>query len=312
MASPESSVHRPDPPVCLVLGAGALGRLWAAYLPDNSRGFIPRKRDQTGHCRYALVTPTGEIRPVNVPWRQPASPDIPDCLLVTTKAQDTLTALTDVLQHLLPQTPIVLFQNGMGSQQVVAAQWPDRPVLAAVTTEGANRPDADTLIHAGLGETWVGGLNPAGCKAQSRVVTALASSGLIVHSEPDIAQRLLRKLAVNAGINPFTAIIDCPNGDILKQPFYLEHIDELCREIAALMHHKGWQVAASELRQQIEQVARTTAKNTSSMRSDIINGRVTEIRFINGWIAQECQRHHLPSRVNHMLTTWVQDLSAIA
>lgn len=312
MAPPECALPQSDRTNCVILGAGSLGRLWAAYLPAGSPAFIRRKPDQTGACRYALIKPDGEIRSIRVPWRQPLALAAGDCLLVTTKAQDTLAALTAVLPETSPQTPIVLFQNGMGSQQSVVARFPERPVLAAVTTEGANRPDPDTLVHAGVGETWVGGLNPAGGKVQNQVVTALALSGLVVHSETAIEQRLLRKLAVNAGINPFTAILNCANGAILEQAFYRQHIDDLCREIAALMQQKGWQVAARELRQHIEQVARATASNTSSMRADVINKRATEIDFINGWVARECERHHLPSKVNHMLTTRVQDLSATA
>jgi 2-dehydropantoate 2-reductase len=267
---------------------------------------------RTRDCRYDLVKPGGGIWPVRVPWHHPVAGEGPHCLLLTTKAQDALPALAEVVTEIAAQTPIVLFQNGMGSQQTVLAEYPERPVLAAVTTEGANRPDETTLVHAGLGETWVGGLNAKGRQAQSLVVNGLAQSGLTVHSESDIENRLLRKLAINAGINPFSAILDCPNGVILADPFYLGNIDGLCCEIAALMKHKGWPVEADQLRQQIEQVAHTTARNTSSMRSDIINGRVTEIDFINGWIAKECQRHHLSSRVNQLLTKQVKHLSTDA
>ena len=57
--------------------------------------------------------------------------------------------------------------------------------------------------------------------------------------EHDILARLWQKLVINAGINAFTAILDCPNGEILTQPFYLQWIAPLCEEISRLLPAAG-------------------------------------------------------------------------
>lgn len=299
----------PLAPDFLILGAGALGRLWAGYLDAERVAFVPRKPGQSDSCRYQLQAADGRTTSIEVPWHWPHPDHPPGLILVTTKAPDTLPALGDLLAEVPTDVPVVLFQNGMGSQQLVARTYPTRPILAASTTEGANRPDPDTLIHAGRGETWVGPLTTAGGRCQTRVVESLSRSGLKVHEEADIQVRLLRKLAVNAGINPFTAVLDCRNGDILEQPFYLDHIDELCREIAGLMGQLGLNQNPGALRSQIEAVAMGTAENTSSMLSDVRAGRQTEIDFINGWIADQCQVRDLPARVNRLLTERVKAIS---
>lgn len=304
------SHQMPQAPDFLILGAGALGRLWAGYLASRRVAFVPRMPYPSGACRYRLETPDGSILNVETPWHWPHPDYPPGLILVTTKAHDTLPALSDLLAEVPPDVPLVLFQNGMGSQQLVSHTYPTRPILAASTTEGANRPDPDTVIHAGRGGTWIGPLTTAGGTCRTRVVENLASSGLKVHEEADIQVRLLRKLAINAGINPFTALLGCRNGEILDQPFYLDHIDELCREIAALMCQLGLNQAPEALRSQIEAVAIRTARNTSSMLSDIRAGRQTEIDFINGWIADQCQARDLPARVNRLLTERVKAISS--
>jgi 2-dehydropantoate 2-reductase len=203
----------------------------------------------------------------------------------------------------------VLFQNGLGSQQQVAATWPQRPVLAASTTEGANRPEQGLTVHAGCGATWVGALNPTGQPLVNRVAQQLAESRLEVHPEQDILGRLWQKLVINAGINAFTAILDCPNGEILKQPFYQQWIDPLCEEISRLLGAAAQPKQAPEaLRDGIEAVARRTATNTSSMRADMLAGRPTEIDFINGYLARLGQQHGITTPVNQMLTERVQQL----
>ncbi|WP_417544684.1 ketopantoate reductase family protein [Marinobacter sp.] len=357
-----------------ILGAGSLGRLWAALLPSEHCVFLPRLSiDVSEHefeprrsfsrqevspdtrCEYVLVRsapPFGANAPASRqrsrasrPWlarevlRTPpmapqgfgrefltASPDSGDAhthvnlpwlqsaenvklLLVTTKAGDTLAAVNDWLPHIPDDTPVVLFQNGLGSQQTVAGRWPERPILAASTTEGANRPSPDVLVHAGAGDTWVGALTASAADHIPSVVQQLAETGLRVHAEENILRRLWQKLVVNAGINPFTALLDCPNGDILGSPLYQQNINGLCGEISVLLQAETSEAIAPEvLREQIETVARNTASNTSSMRADVMAGRKTEIDFINGYLVQCGERHGIATPVNQMLTNRVQGL----
>ncbi|WP_286816528.1 ketopantoate reductase family protein [Marinobacter sp. UBA3607] len=291
-----------------ILGAGSMGRLWAATLPAGQVAFVPRPGQHPEPVHYRFQPIEGEPLSVTVPWLQPGQS--PDLLLVTTKAGDTLEALTSALPSTPPSTPIVLFQNGLGSQQQVAETWPERPVLAASTTEGANRPQPGLTVHAGRGTTWLGALNPAGQAHVEPVAQQLATSGLAVQPEPDILGRLWQKLVINAGINPFTALLDSPNGEILGQPFYLKWIDPLCQEISQLLDAAGQPSAAPEiLRETIEAVARKTAANTSSMRADMLAGRETEIDFINGYLARLGHRYNIAAPVNQMLTERVKQLN---
>ncbi|MDX1458276.1 MAG: 2-dehydropantoate 2-reductase [Marinobacter sp.] len=296
----------------LILGAGAMGRLWAASLPMGTARFLRRANSVTSDCQYYFQPLNADRRSVTVTYCDPA--DVVDVrlLLVTTKAPVTVTALQEQLSDIHPSVPIVLFQNGMGCQQEVARRWSDRPILAASTTEAANRPSADLTIHAGIGHTWVGALTPLAKARLQEIVHQLTQSRLTVTAETDIEQRLWQKLVVNAGINPFTALLDCPNGEILHQSLYLQHIDPLCEELHQLMLAEGLDAPpASELRATIEAVARSTAGNTSSMRSDMLKGQQTEIDYINGYVARRGSELGLDMPVNRMLTDSVKMLTSI-
>jgi 2-dehydropantoate 2-reductase len=291
-----------------ILGAGSLGRLWAATLPAGQVAFVPRPGQTPDSVCYRFQPIDDKSVSVTVPWLQPGQS--PDLLLVTTKAGNTLEALKAALPSIANSTPILLFQNGLGSQQQVAQTWPSRPVLAASTTEGANRPEPGLTVHAGRGDTWVGALNPVGHPLVKRVTQLLADSGLAVHPEQDILAQLWQKLVINAGINAFTVVLDCPNGEILEQPFYQRWINPLCREISHLLAAAGQPEHTPEaLRESIEAVARRTAANTSSMRADVLARRTTEIDFINGYLMRLGRQHGIPTPVNQMLTEQVQQLN---
>lgn len=292
-----------------ILGAGSLGRLWGAMLPAGGIAFIARPGEPTGaSVDYRFRPFKGPESQVRIPFLQPG--DEPELILVTTKAGDTLDAVAGVINQFAIDTPILLFQNGLGSQQAVAKRWPERPILAASTTEGANRPESGLLVHAGTGDTWVGPVTSPAKATVRKAVTMLATSGLNIHPETDIVQRLWQKLIINAGINPYTAILDCPNGKILDAPLYQSTIDQLCLELSQLMDAAvRIRQTPDALRERIEQVARNTAGNTSSMRADVQRGRQTEIDFINGYVAKLGKELGIETPVNQMLTERVQQLS---
>lgn len=314
MASGQANAQESAP--IAILGAGSLGQLWAGYLPAGQCIFLERMssravstRSEPAFLEYRLKQPEGKFTQRRVAIASLAGTR-PALVLVTTKTFDTLDALAQLMPQLAETVPVVLFQNGMGCQQAVADRWPLRPVIAASTTEGANRPDPATLVHAGRGQTWIGGLTESGTGCLEATVRQLSLSGLVVHAETDIYQRLWEKLAVNAGINAFTAILDCPNGEILAHPFFLEHIDSLAGEISAVMAHEAsLALSTDDIKARIYAVATETATNTSSMRGDRQRGRETEVDSINGYIASKGRAAGVATPVNQMLTRRVKELT---
>ena len=88
------------------------------------------------------------------------------------------------------------------------------------------------------------------------------------------------KLAINCAINPFTALHDCPNGEVIERagPAFAP----LLAELHALLVSQGVQRPLAQLQQQILDVIQATAANSSSMRQDVRAGRRTEVDFILG------------------------------
>jgi len=294
-----------------VLGPGSLGLLWATYLSRNVPVcLVGRPGSPSDHIRCHLTGPDGSENPVTLPRSAPEHLlNHTGPVLVTTKIQDLESALAPLLPRVPEHTPIVLFQNGLGPQFEIAARYPDRAILAASTTEGANRPQPGRVVHAGRGRTWVGGLTRRGKEVAEEVRDMLADSGLMVETQDDIGDRLWLKLAINAGINPFTAILSCPNGALPGNPFFEKHLPALCDEIAAVARAHGRQFAPLQLAAEIRDVAHRTATNLSSMLQDVNAGKETEIAHINGFIVTEADRLGIPVPVNRMLTETVMSLS---
>jgi len=304
-----------------IVGSGALGCLWAAQLykqtefcfvitepyrqkhklalPYSSQSFAVLSKD---------VPPiTREILAPQLAPQQAIKPD--STILIMTKSYDVDAAIDALLPFLGPDNIVVLFQNGMGSQQRACDLLGNTPCFAAVTTEGANKPSPHKLIHAGRGETIIGPMNNAAQNTgQQHWFSELAASELSIRYDYHIAKRLLIKLAINCAINPFTAICSCRNGDVRKQVLFQATWLQLRSELTSLLNHAGVTWTESELEESVFDVMTKTANNQSSMLQDIINNKPTEIDDINGFAYRYLQRHSLPFVANKSLSEQVHAL----
>ena len=105
----------------------------------------------------------------------------------------------------------------------------------------------------------------------------------------DILDALYTKLAVNAVINPLTAIHNVKNGR-LADPEYLPPMQAITQEIVMLAKRKELNLSYTQIWNTVLSIVHATSDNYSSMHQDIMHGRRTEVDFINGFVVREAQK----------------------
>jgi len=281
-----------------VLGAGAIGCLYAAYLRRAGCDVRLLLRDaptleqlqhrggielQLAHEKLSIAVPAEIASNSHEQIRQ---------VLICTKAQQTLGAIRSLKMQLAPRPVLVLLQNGMGVRELLQQEIPDAVILHAISTEGAYQTQRFCVVHAGHGSTVLGAINRAEQPIAQNVAAALRCE-LQIDAVDDIAQRLWLKLAVNCVINPLTALHRCRNGELLQVPNIDSIIDALCREFVTVANAENQALTLEQCRAAVHAVIRGTAMNHSSMLQDRLAHRPTEIDFINGFIVQRAQQHAL-------------------
>jgi 2-dehydropantoate 2-reductase len=279
-----------------VLGAGAIGGLWALRMAARGLDVILLSRSDDSTPRTLRLQDGDTVMQHGFRQLPLHAAGAVSALLVTCKAHVTQAALTSLLPALTPGTPVVLLQNGMGVDDWLCAERPDLSVLPAITTDGVFRRDRDTLVLAGHGDTLLGAANPRDADTAQAVA---ASIGMTY--APDIRLRRWHKLAMNCAINPLTARYRCRNGELLQNGEALAVMRDVCSEIAQVMQAEGLPATADELFRLACTAAQKTADNTSSMRADVEAGRDTEIRFLNGHVVARARRHGLAAPANAAL-----------
>ncbi|GMK55831.1 hypothetical protein CspeluHIS016_0208870 [Cutaneotrichosporon spelunceum] len=140
---------------------------------------------------------------------------------------------------------------------------------------------------------------------------------------PALYNELLIKLAVNAAINPLTAILGggyLNNGSLHRSAPGHRLTQQVTKEtsqvLMAYMHSLSAPRAApadtvrlfsyESLLHHVKAVVAATKENISSMANDVKNGRMTEVEYINGYLANLGHRLGVPTPVNRMLVQQVK------
>lgn len=307
--------QRPPAPVWHLLGAGSIGCLFAASLQRAGISTRLILRDAASLAQWRQAGAAIVLQRAEEQWRVELPATSVEALgsatplrqlLVCTKAQQTVSALSALAAAIDPNALIVLLQNGMGVREQLQALLPHATILHALSTEGAYRIERFHVVHAGRGETVIGG--EPGLQAVAQAAATALRCELPVAAVDDIERRLWLKLAVNSVINPLTALHGCTNGTVLALPDIETLLPALCDEVCAVANAEGQQLNAAQVAETVREVCRVTAANRSSMLQDIAARRLTEIDFINGHVVRTAQRHSISCPRQGALLTQIKAL----
>lgn len=289
----------------VIAGTGAMACLFGArlarHVPVTLLGLWPEGLAALKDgIRLVGTDGSQEVIPVR-PTSDPADCRGAKHALVLVKSWQTARAAGQLAECLAPDGLALTLQNGLGNLEILQDRLGEDRAALGVTTTGATLLGPGRVRPGGAGPTHLAphpGLEP--------LVDLLRQAGFEVDLHDDLQSLLWGKLAVNAGINPLTALLDVPNGALLEDASARSVMVAAAEETAEVARAQGITLPYADASFQVMDVARRTAENTSSMLADMRRGAPTEVDAISGAVFEHGQRLEVATPINWTLWRLIQ------
>lgn len=303
--------HKPTMQIA-IFGIGALGCLLGAKLsPHAAVTLVGNWQTQIDKLRQAplrYLHPDGNGGEIQLDVTDNPSTILPvDIAIVATKSPRT-GQIAPLIPPILKSDGIVItLQNGLGNREILAEYSSETRCTQGVTTMGATLLEAGVIRFANVGHTTIA-THPA-IEAKLRALLAIMQAAqLSVELTSNIKPAVWEKLAVNAAINPLTAILRVPNGELLQSAWARQTMHDVATEISTLAASQWLSLPHHKLITHIEHIAQQTAYNRSSMLQDVERQAETEIEAICGVLVRLAETVGVPMPVTATLYRLVKTI----
>lgn len=299
----------------LIVGAGAMGSLFGGKMKQIGIDvtLFNRPNDHVRKIRdegLRIIERDGSKSAVSIPVIMDSADvaDVYQLVILFVKSFATEEAMKQVLPAIREETLILSLQNGLGNFETIKQLLPDRRICIGGTGSGAGIVEPGLIAHRAWGKTNIGSLQSVGDAAElQEIASLLTQSGFLTDVVEDVEAVIWNKLLVNIAYNGLTAVTRLTNGDAVVTDAGKEIVRNLVGEAMQIAKAQGIRLLHDN---PIEECIRLGVEeiglNKSSMLTDVIYQRKTEIDSINGAIVTLGKKFGIPTPHNEMMTNLVR------
>ncbi|MBM4764033.1 2-dehydropantoate 2-reductase [Bacillus sp. B15-48] len=273
-----------------IIGGGSIGLLYSFYLNKTHEVTLYTRTDEQANLlneEGIQLVDGGLTTRQMVTARSIEEWEGKEEITVITVKEYQLSSLMPLITEQINEDGCLFFlQNGMGHlKRIAKLKW--NHIYVGSVEHGAAKMNGNTVAHNGHGVTRCAVYQ--GSATQLKKLINTTTSDFSFAFEQDYHEMLIRKLLVNAVINPLTATLMIPNGVLLSNPYFYELASQLFAEVATVLtiHNKESHF------EHIVAVCNKTATNRSSMLKDIEEGRKTEVDAILGYLNEVAMNNEI-------------------
>ena len=270
-----------------ILGSGAIGFPWAAYLTKAGRSAVAvrtSRKDLPKETVGVTVDNGSDRIEVAVPSIGLSNVPAFDGTIVVAAKSYANAAIATALREKAATGPVVIAQNGVGVEKPFLDAGFTSVYRCVLYATGQAKSEYEFIfkpITASPIGTIVG--DEAGL---ARCVRDLSTEEFSFRAEPDIQREIWKKAILNAAFNSICPLMEVDNGVFARNAEIADIARELVRECVAITERLGVGLSESELMEQILRISRGSDGQLISTLQDIRSGRQTEIEYLNLEIAR--------------------------
>ena len=290
-------------PRIAVYGGGALGAYFGGLLARAGADVYLIAR---GRHLDALRAGPLRVQSINGDFETPiAASDDPaeigpcDAVLLCVKTYH-IDGIAPTLPALMREdTALVPVQNGIAHIDTLAAAVGQEHVLGGAAYVFATVTEPGLVVHsAGPGQIVFGELDGQITERAQKLETALSAAGIGVELVDNIQQRMWTKFALICAQAGMTAAARVPVGTLRASEPAWAMFKRLLDEVVELARAEGVELEAGAVDGIIDFVTNLAPASTSSLHTDLVAGRQTELEALHGVVVERARRHQLALPAN--------------
>lgn len=289
----------------LMIGAGGIGGYYAARLAQAGHSLVLTARGQ--HLQAIQgnglqVDYQGQHLACDAPafdhdsLMQHHQPDDFDLIIVALKSTATPPVLEELGGWLARgRAPVLSLQNGVDNEPLIAGVVGEKRTLGGLAVRiGGHITEPGHVFAEGVAQVvmgaWPGNPEPGDPRLAllGRLESAFSEAGIPTTVTDDIRYELWRKLVINNGVNPLSALTGLDTRSLTHHPEYGRVVYRMMAETVKASKADGVNLSQRDLDEMFELISSFNAIKTS-MLVDREKGRPLELDSIAGAVLRRCQ-----------------------
>lgn len=288
-----------------VLGAGAMGGLYSAYLSRhnevtvidvnaqvvekiNADGLEVQEPDGTSQVYHPhAVLSTEGMAPV-------------DLIVVFVKAMFSESALNNNRGIIGPETYLMTLQNGSGHEDMLGKFVPEEHIIIGTTQHNASVAGFGVTKHGGSGMTHMGCVT-GDVKRLQKFADAFTACGLDADVSDGVQKMIWNKMFTNVSASALTGALQVPLGFISADEHAWQLCCQLIREAVDVAAALGMDFDYDEKVAEVKAVCDKSPNGLTSIYADLRDGRRSEVDTISGSIVRAGVKAGVPTPSHRFL-----------
>ncbi|WP_261806226.1 2-dehydropantoate 2-reductase [Lapidilactobacillus luobeiensis] len=303
-----------------IAGAGAMGSRFGVMLSraGNQVILIDQWAEHVAAINakgLTVDTETGSSQ-VHLPAYLPAQvTEKPELVILFTKSMGLPKMLAAIEPILTPETKIVCLLNGLGHVPTLEKYVHQENIFMGVTLWTAALIGPGHVKLVGDGRVEIQNIVPTEQAAAEEICRVFSAAGLKAEYSPNVIFSIWRKACVNGTLNTLCTLLDCNIAQLGALPQTAKLLRQIIAEFALIAKHDDQvDLPVEPIAQDVEALydPKKAGEHYPSMHQDLIeHHRLTEIDYLNGYVAKKATAAGLATPICQLLTELIHAKEAL-
>ncbi|WP_180994440.1 ketopantoate reductase family protein [Bacillus sp. Marseille-P3661] len=291
-----------------IAGAGAMGSRFGYKLVETGHDVLLvdswEEHVRTIQTNGLLVKEDHGMKSVKIKSALPQESEGEfDLLLILTKSMQTDQMMMNC-QHLInSSTSVLTLQNGLGNIEVIEKYVSRDRIFAGVTTYAAEVLGPGKVQALGSGDTEIMQIDGNDSATVKLIAQALNAAGVRTEISSNVLASIWKKVSFNCALNPICTLMNNTVATVGCYEGIQDFVAGIIDEILLVAKSENIDIEKESIITMVNSVfdPKMSGHHIPSMLQDILNGRQTEVDYLNGAIVRLGEKYNIPTPNNKQI-----------